>query len=315
MFKVVPAGQQAQPNVPAQPPSQAQPVVPAQPPSNAQAAITTAAKMDKSGAPVEAAATPTASKPPDELHPRFAELARKETAIRKVATDLKAQRAQIEQERQAADARLAADPFEALAAKGWTAEKLIEAAIARGVPPPTQPAQVSPEIAALRAEIDALKKGSEKAVDTQYQAALKQIERDASKQADTSPDYPTIKARGAVSDVVELVEKHFKATGEVIPTAEAMKLVEAELIEEGLKWANLESVKAKLTPPKAAEPEATPGTPAPLEWKAKKTGMPAKIVSSSSPAKNLTHDLTPTQRPKTARERAIAIAMGQDPDA
>jgi len=302
VFKVVPAGQAA-------PAPQPTPTPAAEP----KAAIPTPADASTSSAPVTAAATPAEPAKEAELSPKFAELARKESAIRKVATTLKAQQAELAQAKAQLEQQLASDPFAALASKGWTPEKLIEAAIARGVKPPeaSQPAQSSPEIAALKAEIEALKEGSKKAVDTQYQAALKQIEGEATKLTD-APEYATIKARGAVKDVVELVEKHFKATGEVIPTSEAMKLVEAELIEEGLKWAQIETVKAKLSPPKPAEePAATPGTPAALEWKTKKTGMPAKIVPSGNQVKTLTQSMNPGTRPMTARERALAILKGE----
>ncbi len=282
-FKIV------QPGTPQAAPSAA----PAQPPVQAEAA------------PVAVSPEPAVAPAQDtELNPQFAELARKESVVRKAALTLQEERTKLASERQSMVPKdlLKSDLLKAAAEVGHTPASILEMLIAAGAQPPQaapQESPLQPEIAALKAEIEALKSGKKQETDQAYQAAVKQIEREATAKLDA---YPTIKARGAVSDVVELIEKNFKATGEVMPVDEASKLVEAELIEEGLKWAAINTIQEKLKPvePTPAAPEAPKAAP-----QRSRNGMPARIIPSGP--SNLTNKLNPGQRPLTARERAIAV--------
>ena len=275
---------------------------------DATAHLTTKAESNTQAKPV---IPPTEAKPEPELSPQFAELARKEKAIRKVATTLKQQQSAWESDKanHIPKSRLTSDPLAVLAEAGFTPDKLAELLLAANPIQEPQGKQTQAdsallsEIQALKAEIAGMKQGKTEEQSTAYQTALKQIERDATALVNTDSSYPTIKARGAVPDVVELIEKTFKATGELLSTEEAAKAVEDELIEEGLAWSKLESIQKRLKP---SEPVTAGAT---MQYTGKQTRMPAKVIPRAAQPRNLTNQLNST-RELSPRERAILAFKG-----
>jgi hypothetical protein len=108
---------------------------------------------------------------------------------------------------------------------------------------------VSPELHALKQEIDALKKG----VDTKFaetatqqeQQVLAEMQREATQLA-ADDAFELVRATASIPDVMQLIEKTYRQTGEVLDVREAMSLVENELEKDILKRASLKKVQAKL---------------------------------------------------------------------
>jgi hypothetical protein len=251
-------------------------------------------------------ATSDASKAEDtDLKPRFAELARKEQTIRSVAMQLKQKEADLKANF-ISKADLTKDLVGTLLSAGISQE-VLNSLVAPAAPKADAP---SPEIEALKAEIEALKKGKEDDQKSAYDGAIKQLKRDAEKLVESDPEFATIKASKRADTVVELIEKNFKATGEIWTVAEAAKLIEEELRSEFAEYAKLDTVKKKLAPPTEAEAPASEPTK-PQEQRLKKSGMPAKVTPRTPVQSNLTHKLN-SNRPLTARERAIAAFHGKN---
>jgi len=266
------------------------------------------------------AADPSAVKPPaasvegskpspdtDNLSPKFQELARKESTIRKVAAQLKQKEAELASN-YISKADLSKDLVGTLLSAGITPEALKSLF-------PQQPAQpqtesVNPDIAALKAEIEALKQGKVDGDKQAYENAVKQLKRDTSNLVDSDPEFATIKAANRHGDVVELIEKNYKATGEIWTVEQAAKLVEEELRSEFAKYAALPTIQKKLAPP-TEEPTTPTSDPKSTQSTPKKRGMPVKVTPRNQPVSNLTHKLN-SNRPLTVRERAIAAFNGNN---
>ena len=107
--------------------------------------------------------------------------------------------------------------------------------------------QVNPDILAMRQEIKALKEGVDKTLtdrDTQAeQAALAEMRKEAVLLAKSGDDYELCARREVLADVMELIKRTYKSTGEILDVSEAMGLVEEELTNESLKLASKEGSK------------------------------------------------------------------------
>ncbi len=195
--------------------------------------------------------------------------------------------------------RLTEDPMSVLAEHGITPERISELLL-------NAPNNNDPTVRMLRAEMkkiqdkqEATEKRITEETQQRYSNALKQIGTEVKLLVDSSPDYETIKSAGMHDAVTELIEAEFNATGTLLTTQEAAAQVEEALVAEGMKFASLSKIQAKLAP---KEPSATP----------KPQGSQA-----SNPVRTLTQNMTnasPAGRSSEAERvaRAIAAFKGQN---
>lgn len=201
----------------------------------------------------EAPKMPQLAKDP-ETDRRFAELARKEKAIRHQARQLQDQRkAWEESQRPKPPPPPSMDDFKSKLLEdptslGLSYDQLAQLVLNQGNPQDTAYRQLQREVMALKAEQESSRKAAIEAQDANYKQALKQVERDVRKAVDSNKDFETIKASGQIDAVVGLIEQTFKEDGVLLGVEEAARVVEEELLEHAVSLAKLEKVRAKLTP-------------------------------------------------------------------
>lgn len=109
----------------------------------------------------------------------------------------------------------------------------------------------SPEIQALKDEIKALKQGVDQTLASKEaeneKAVLAQMRRNVEKLSYSGDDFELIRESKSFDDVVDLIHRTYKETGEVMTEDEAMKLVEAELLEDLKRIAKTKKAKG-ITP-------------------------------------------------------------------
>lgn len=262
----------------------------------------------------EAVETPKTSEEP--LSAQYAQLARKEKAIRAKVQEIKAQEAALKAREAAlnppAQQQSTFDPskyiekdafkqdiFGHLAELGITYDQLTQGQLEQPSPKELALAETNRK---LEARLAALEEKTEKTVKSfeenqtnAYKQAISQIRRDATNLVTSDPEFETIKETGSVNDVVELIEATFKADGVLLTVDEAARAVEDHLVEEAMKIAKLKKIQSRLNPPKATEPSKE-----------------SALVAGKAPQqlKTLTNAVGST-RPMTVRERAIARFKGE----
>lgn len=81
------------------------------------------------------------------------------------------------------------------------------------------------------------------------QQVLADIKREIVQTVNSSPDqFEAIQKANAYEDVKELIHRTWKQTGEVLDVSEAAELVENQLIDEALPFAQLKKVQSRITP-------------------------------------------------------------------
>lgn len=254
------------------------------------------------------------SKPDPELERRFQKIAQQERALRaKIQQQnikLKQREAELQKREEAlkqtvqapdlsnyvAKDRIKADALTVLEEAGVSFDEFTNQALNRQ---PTDP-RVLNTINKLNDKIDRLEQEAQanKAaqLDQQkqsYQAAIKQIKADATALVNSDPEFETVKVMGAISDVVELIEKEFEATGNVLSVEEAAKEVENYLVDEGMKITQIEKIRKRMAAANASQPKPE-----------------KKPLPTQQPQKTLTN-ATSSSRPLTARERSILAFEGK----
>lgn len=188
------------------------------------------------------------------LSPQYAELAKRRRALQ-----LK-ERALAEKEKALASSqtgslgididRLKSQPLSVLQEAGVTYDQLTEAILA---------SQANSEVNALKAEINALKEGIDKKFterDTQAeQQVLMQMKREAESLASQGDQFELVRETRSIPDVMRLIERTYRETGEVLEVSEALSLVEDELFKDLNKLVGLNKIKSTLIPP---QPPAAP---------------------------------------------------------
>jgi hypothetical protein len=184
------------------------------------------------------------------LSPQFAALAKQRRALQVKERELADREKALESKSSTSGgedykARLKSEPLRVLEEAGVTYDQLTEAILA-------QQGGINPEIQALKAEIKALKEG----VDTKFteretqaeQQVLNEMRREATILAKAGDTYEMVRETQSVPEVIELIHRTYKQTGEVLDVSEAMQLVEDHLVNETLKIANLKKIQSKITP-------------------------------------------------------------------
>lgn len=217
------------------------------------------------------------------LSPQQVALAKQRRALQVKERELaERERRLIGPSRAELEARIKSQPLSVLQELGVTYDQLTQEILA-------SQQTVTPEIQALKAEIQALKEGVDKTLTDKdaaaEQAVLAQMRRNV-QHLSADEDFEMIRATGSQDQVVDLIHRTWKETGEVLDEAEAMRLVEDELLNDALKIAQTKKLQAKLTPPAPVQP-----TP--------QTGM--RTLTNKDQARP----------PMTRRQRAIAAMLGQ----
>jgi sulfur relay (sulfurtransferase) DsrC/TusE family protein len=238
----------------------------------------------------------------------YAELARKEKAFRAKEESYKTQMAEKEQgwlakeqeyqQKYIPKDRLLQDTLGVLQEAGLSYDQLTQLVMN----PPSQEAlinmQLQNKIKELESKLDSrfnsFEESQKAAQSKQYEQAINQmrgqVKNLVAQDADT---FELINAHGddALESVVRYVEDYYKETQQVLSIEEAAKAVEEYLFEESQKLLALKKIKSKLVPQEQETPQ---------------------VQGKPQVHKTLTNtNATTTQRPMTARERAIAAFNGQ----
>ncbi len=196
-------------------------------------------------------------------------------------------------------ARLKQDALGVLESEGLaTYDDLTQRALSRQpIDPMVQ--QTMQRLEAKIAELEAANETSQKSYQQQqqdnYKAAIKTITQDAKQLIQNDPEFEAIKATGSVKDVVDLIEKTFQKTGEVLSVEEACKEVEEYLVEEATKLTQLEKIKKRMAQSNASTT---------------KSDVKTQATQKQTQMKTLTNAVSNT-RPLSVRERAIAAMEGR----
>jgi hypothetical protein len=237
----------------------------------------------------------------------YAELARKEKALRAKEQAWKAQLAEKEQGWQQREQeykskyipkdRLLTDTMGALQEAGLSYDQIVQTMMN----PPSQESiinmQLQQKIKELEDKLESrfsnYEESQKQAQSKQYEAALNSIRSEVKTMVASDPGtWEMINANGddGHDAVVAYIEDTFKETGRTISVQEAAQAIEDYLLDESVKLMQLNKIKTKLAP--VPETPQAPGKP--------------------QAHKTLTHSNAPTStRPMSARERAIAAFKGE----
>lgn len=183
------------------------------------------------------------------LDPQLAAIAKHRRALqvkeRELADREKALSAQNPQGSVDMLARLKSSPLSVLQEAGVTYDQLTEAILASS--------QGAPDINQIKEEtLKALDERLNKTLqdrDAQTeQQVLRDMAREAEAVAQVGDDFELIRTTRSVPDVVELIHRTYKKTGEVLGVREAMALVEEDLLDETLKVVSLKKIQGRLQP-------------------------------------------------------------------
>lgn len=189
------------------------------------------------------------------LSPQLALMAKQRRALQAKERELEAKRKAFESQSTGSAgidvSRLKSEPLRVLLENGVTYDQLTEAILAN---------QGGSELDSLKAEFKALQQGlDQKFLDRDAQAE-KQVLAEMRREADQlakSDDYELVRETRRIPDVMKLIERTYKETGEVLDVSEALGLVEAELLKDAQKLATLKKLQAQM-PPLTQQPQQRP---------------------------------------------------------
>jgi len=192
----------------------------------------------------------TVTEDPKPLSPQFAALARQQRALQVKERELddreKAFASSATDHVKLAD--LKSKPLEVLLANGVTYDQITEGILANPGNPEME--SLKAEMKAMMAKVDQIPKDQEAASKAQV---IQEMTRDATAMAET-PEFELVKATGSIPQVIELIERSFQKTGEILDVKEAMSLIEDDLFEQNLKIAQSAKIRGALAPSPAAKP-------------------------------------------------------------
>lgn len=199
------------------------------------------------------ATAPAAATQP--LSPQLALLAKQRRALQRERELLNQEKARFAQTSGTSGidiARLKSEPLGVLLENGVTYEQLTEEILNN---------QKNSEVFALKEEIKNLREGidkkfTEKATQEE-QAALSHMRREAEKFVYSGDQFELVRETRSVPTVMDLIERTYRKTGEVLDVPEALKLVEDELLNDALKLQKLKKLQGQLSPqaPQVQQPQ------------------------------------------------------------
>lgn len=259
----------------------------------------------------------------DPLSPRFAALARQEKQLRQRQQAIlqKEEQWKTEKTRYESDyipkTAITSDLMGTLTKLGIGYDKLAE--IYNSAPPPELRNFIAPyeaKIQELESRINQIPDQFKQQEDQNYKQALVQIKNDVQTIVSAAPsEYECIAAEGDIGHdaVVALIEQNFKTRGTILSAEEASKQVEAYLLDEHVKRANLAKVKSKIA---GLTAQTAPLVPTDEATKAAVLGSRSgRSQTNHIKINTLTHAATvPMSRPlkeSDRRARAIALLKGE----
>ncbi len=264
------------------------------------------------------AVEPEVTKPPEKnLSSEYAQLARKEKALRAQAMQVKAQNDALAAREAAIKAkeaelhgdsyipkdRLSKDTIRVLEEAGISYEQLTQEMLNAPSQEARQQAQVIAKLEAKLAAIEEgqnkISKGIEESQSNAYKQAVNQIRNEAKQMVYATPDFETIKETNSVEDVVELITKTFEKDGILLTVEEAAKAVEDHLYEEAFKLTKLSKIQKRLAANAVATAPSTPSSKQAESPSSKPTTMKT-LTNKDGSARKL-----------SASERAVLAFKGE----
>lgn len=224
----------------------------------------TAANSDSSQPEASPTPTTTAATEPQQPDPaaktakdfraQFAVLERQKREMKLEREKLRAEAEQAQakaKELQAVVDALKSDPADGLTRLGLSFDELAHRVVSGGKP------SIESELAATRAEIEALKKArAEDAVQMskrEVEQTLTAFQAEIKTTIDSNPEFELVQAKKAYGDVFEVIETHYRQAGELLTVEQAANLVEKYLEQEGDILLRTTKFRTKLAP--KLEPE------------------------------------------------------------
>lgn len=273
--------------------------------------VNPATQVIQTGASAErpaASETPQATAPavvtPEQpaMSPQLAALARKERVVRQMVRDaqakeeaLKAFQGEIDSAK-AWKEQLRSDPWSVLTGAGLTPEQVTQVILNQPKPEDLKFTELQREIQALKTEQENSVKRQTEAQAQAYQQAKTQIAAEVKLLVEGDEAFDTIKAMKAEDAVVELIERNFEATKQIMSVEDAAKVVEAYLEEQAFEMTKLKKIQARLAPAPAAP--------------AQKLQAPQKLPMQTLSNRDVQTAAQPTSA-RERRERAILAFQGK----
>jgi len=245
----------------------------------------------------------TTTTAPQQDNERFAQLARKEKALRMQAKQIQEQKAawEAEKSKYVQPSSLKDKFLKNPQSLGLSYEDIAQAYL-------NQPTPENQKFQALQQEIENLKNGqqqvlsqAEQASKKAYETAVKQLTREVGMLVDGDEAYETIKATSNQEAVVALIEETYKEDGVLMTAEEAAKQIEEYLLEEAVKLSSLKKVQSRLKPAiEEASTEQAPQKQVPAQQQQQTKTLTNAIVQASKPLSG-----------REKRERAILAFQGK----
>jgi hypothetical protein len=201
------------------------------------------------------ASKPSQSAEEAKIAKSFAALSRQEKRFKQQVDEWKAEKAKIDAElaelRSVKEA-LSANDIAKLEASGFSFEEAARRVLNGDKPSPESKLQaVEKKVEEFeRQKLEADRVAAEQAQETAKENYLANIGEIVQK----DERFELIRARGAIQDVWDVTEEHFKQTGEIIPIETAADLVERYLEQEAEKLLSAKKIRDKLAPKPAQKP-------------------------------------------------------------
>jgi hypothetical protein len=273
----------------------------------------------------DSSTTSTTTPEKDSLSSQYAQLARKEKALRAKMQEIKAKEDAFKTREQAIEQqysqklqesqkawrdKLSQDPLSVMQETGLTYEQLTEKFLNA---PNQQDSALKSTIEELRNEIKSLRdsqekttKGLEESQTQAYNQAINQMKTEAKKLVFSDDNYEMVKETNSINDVVELIEETFKKDGTLLTVEEAAQAVEDYLVEEALKLTKIKKLQARLK-----TPASSGGTAQTLKTVQQSNGQTEQGKQPTTQTmKTLTNSVGST-RQLSARERAMLAFKGE----
>jgi hypothetical protein len=175
------------------------------------------------------------------ISPQFAALAKQRRAFQQERRAFLEEKKAFEAAKQGSDvvpiSRIKQEALNVMLEAGVTYDDLTNQIMA---------AQGNPEITELKTQITSLKEDLDKKFtereEQQIQAGLQRKGREVD-QLLVNDEFELVRATGSKKDVLKLIERTFRETGEELDTKEALKLIEDELFARNQKLAGLKKMQ------------------------------------------------------------------------
>jgi hypothetical protein len=192
------------------------------------------------------------------LSPQYAALAKQRRALQVKERELAEREKALATKSQGSDvvdlAKLKSQPLSVLLEAGVTYDQLTEAILAN---------PVNPELNALKAELAALKEGVDKKfIDQNTQAeqqVLAEMRKEATLIASQGDDFELVRETKSIPDVMQLIERTYRESGEVLDVKEALSLVEEYLFKEAQRLTGLKKLQSQSPAAPAPQSQQRPG--------------------------------------------------------